>query len=150
MCFERKTKNIMGSLNGPILILEDDFEERELLSEMLKKIGNQNEIKFFDAGDVFLNYLQTTSDQPFIILSDVNLPRINGLEVKKTINDSDFLRKKSIPFVFLSTTAANKAVEQAYDLNTQGYFVKQPTIDGIENHLRIILEYWRECKHVNN
>ncbi len=140
----------MGSLNGPILVLEDDIEETELLSEILRKIGIQNEVKFFDSGDVFLEYLQTTSDQPFIILSDVNLPRINGLEVKKTINDSDFLRKKSIPFIFLSTTAATKAVEQAYDLNTQGYFVKQPKIDAIERHLRIILEYWRECKHINS
>jgi CheY-like chemotaxis protein len=140
----------MGSLKGPVIILDDDAEERELLEEVLKKMTVKNEIKFFTNGDDFISYLKLTKDKPFIILSDVNLPGLNGMQVKKTINDSDFLRKKSIPFVFLSTTASPKAVEEAYDLTVQGYFIKQHSISSMERHLKMIFEYWRECRHTNS
>jgi CheY-like chemotaxis protein len=140
----------MGSKKGPIIILEDDADEQELLAEVFTKMQVSNEVKFFTDGESFLKYLRSTPDQPFIIISDVNIPMLNGLEVKAIINRDDFLRKKSIPFVFLSTSAEKKAVEEAYDLTAQGYFLKQNTINEIERHLRLILDYWSECKHTNS
>jgi CheY-like chemotaxis protein len=140
----------MGSLKGPVIILEDDLEEREMLEEVLKKMNVKNPLKFFTSGDEFLQYLQATKDKPFLILSDVNLPRMNGLEVKRLINENEFLRKKSIPFVFISTTASRYAVEEAYNLTVQGFFVKQHSIKQMESHLRLIFEYWRECRHTNS
>ena len=140
----------MGSKKGPIIILEDDADEQELLSEVFKQMQVVNEIKFFSDGESFLQYIRTTQDQPFIIISDVNVPLLNGLEVKRIINDNTYLRQKSIPFVFLSTTAEKKAVEEAYDLTAQGFFVKQNSIQEIEINLKLILQYWSECKHTNS
>jgi CheY-like chemotaxis protein len=140
----------MGSLKGPLIILEDDDDEKMLLSEVITKIGLTNEIKFFSTGIALIDYLMTTKDRPFLIISDVNIPRMNGLEVKEKINESDFLRRKAIPFIYVSTSGAMSAVERAYDLNAQGFFLKQNTIGDIEKHLRIIFEYWRECRHTNS
>ena len=140
----------MGNKKGPIIILEDDADEQELLAEVFEKMHVSNEVKFFADGESFLKYLRSTPDQPFLIISDVNIPMLTGLEVKAIINGDDFLRKKSIPFVFLSTSADKKAVEEAYNLTAQGYFLKQNTINEIERHLRLILDYWSECKHTNS
>ena len=140
----------MGSRLGPIIILEDDADEQELLTEVFQRLNISNEVKFFSDGERFIEYVRTTRDSPFIIISDVNVPLLNGLEVKSIINSNDFLRKKSIPFVFLSTSGAKSAVEQAYDLNAQGFFLKQNSIDKIEKQIKLILDYWAECKHTNN
>jgi CheY-like chemotaxis protein len=140
----------MGSQSGPIIVLEDDIDEKEILEQAIKKCGLMNEIKFFSSGDVFLDYLRSTADRPFIILSDVNLPRMGGMETKRVINGEDFLRRKSIPFIFLSTNASPGAVEEAYDLTVQGYFLKQNSMAAIEKSLRLIFEYWKECKHTNS
>lgn len=140
----------MGSKRGPIIILEDDADEQELLAHVFEQMQIRNQLKFFATGESMLSYLRTTSDQPFIIISDVNIPMINGLEVKQMINEDASLRRKSIPFIFLSTSAERKAVEQAYDINAQGFFLKQNTITDIQRYLRLILDYWLECKHTNN
>lgn len=140
----------MGSIKGPLIILEDDEDEKMILSEVISNIGISNEVRFFDTGTDLIDYLLVTKDRPFLIISDVNIPRMNGLEVKDKINKSDFLRRKSIPFVYLSTSATMKSVEKAYDLNAQGYFLKQNSIADIEQHLRIIFDYWRSCRHTNS
>jgi CheY-like chemotaxis protein len=140
----------MASRSGPIIILEDDADEQELLGEMFVKIGVANKLIYFSTGIDVLAYLKSTTEQPFLIISDVNVPLMNGLELKKVINDDDYLRKKSIPFIFLSTSAEKKAVETAYDLTVQGFFLKQNTVSEIERHLRLIVDYWRECKHTNS
>lgn len=140
----------MASEKGPIIILEDDSDEQELLADAFQNLEVKNELKFFIDGQSLIDYLKTTSDQPFLILSDVNVPLLNGLEAKAYINNDDYLRRKSIPFVFLSTSAEKKAVEQAYDINSQGYFMKQGSIAAIERNLSIILQYWKECRHTNS
>lgn len=147
--FLRPEIPIMASIKGPIIFLEDDADEQEILKEVVQRVV-PNDIKFFTDGESLLHYLRTTAEQPFIIISDVNVPVMNGLEVKRIVNADDFLRRKSIPFVFLSTSAERKAVEDAYDMNSQGFFLKQNTMTGIETHLRLIFDYWTHCRHTNS
>ncbi len=56
------------------------------------------------------------------------MPIMNGLELRRHIQENEGLRKKSIPFVFLSTAARPKEVEEAYNLTVQGFFVKASQI----------------------
>ena len=88
------------SKQGPILIIEDDQDDQYLLEEVFSALNIKNELKFFENGHFALEYLQTTKDKPFIILSDVNLPGMSGPDLKRSINENDRLRRKSIPFVF--------------------------------------------------
>ena len=135
---------------GPILIIEDDVDDQEFIIDALQTLGVNNQIELFDNGLKALDYLNTTEQQPFLILSDVNLPVMNGLQVKFEIQNNEYLKKKSIPFIFLSTSADMKAVSEAFDLNVQGFFVKENTYDGITQQLKQIIEYWRNCRHPNN
>lgn len=135
---------------GPIIIFEDDEDEIEFLKEVFKRLEAPNELLFFDDGEELLRYLKTTTDQPFLIISDVNLHKMNGLELRERVQQDDQLRKKSIPFIFLSTSAKRDVVAKAYDLTVQGYFKKQQSIPAIEKHIKLILDYWRQCKHPNS
>src|SRR3954470_18208468 len=109
---------------GPIILIEDDVDDQELISEAIRSLAYQNEIKSFDNGQEALEYLATTSDKPFLIFCDVNMPVMNGLELRKHINDDEYLRNKSIPFVFLSTSDDKDPVRKAYALASQGFFKK--------------------------
>lgn len=135
---------------GPIIIVDDDMDDQELYAEVIKGMGIPNLIRFFGQAPEALKYLMTTAEQPFIILSDVNMPRMNGLEFKENIQNDDFLRKKGIPFVFISTNVDPRAVTKAHVLSVQGYFIKPPTIRGIHLMLSKIFDYWELCKHINN
>ena len=134
---------------GPILIVEDDEDDQQVYGDVIRSFNKRNEIIFFGEGKSLLEYLNTTKQQPFIIICDVNLPEMSGLELRRKINESDFLRKKSIPFVFFSTSENIDAVREAYDLTVQGYFVKSPLYDEIVQQLKLIIEYWIACRHPN-
>jgi CheY-like chemotaxis protein len=135
---------------GPIIIVDDDEDDRDIYAEAIKTIGIRNQIKFFAGGQPTLDYLITTSDQPFIILSDVNMPMMNGLQFKEAIQNDEYLRSKGIPFVFISTNASKTAVRQAHALSVQGYFQKPNSMTEIQSMLRKLFDYWELCKHINN
>ena len=130
--------------------MEDDVDDQEFITDALKVLGIKNEILIFENGQKALNFLLVTEQQPFIILSDVNLPIMNGLQLKLEIQQNELLRKKAIPFVFLSTSADLKAVSAAFDLCVQGFFVKENTYEGIQRQLKQITDYWKTCRHPNS
>lgn len=135
---------------GPIIIIDDDKDDQDNYTEALRDIGILNEIRFFEGGTAFLDYLSTTEEQPFVILSDINMPGMSGFELKKKIQDDPYLCTKGIPFVFISTNATNVSVRHAHALNVQGYFEKPQSMEGIKHMLRTLFAYWELCKHINN
>jgi CheY-like chemotaxis protein len=137
-------------IKGPIIIVEDDKDDQELYAECIKSIGINNEIKFFSKSEEALSYLVVTEDQPFIILSDVNLPGMTGLDLKRHMQDDPYLVTKGIPFVFISTDASRVAVRHAHALSVQGYFQKPNNLEGIKEMFETIFTYWQRCRHINN
>lgn len=135
---------------GLIIILEDDLDDQEILREVLEELKVPYRVNFYTQAKDVLEYLYTKLEKPFIIFSDVNLPAMNGLELRRIINADDYLRQKSIPFVFLSTSADEFAVKEAYNLTVQGYFVKQHSIPDIKATVKLIIDYWEKCKHVSS
>ena len=135
---------------GPIIIVEDDIDDQEIYTDALRAIHIPNDIRYFDRAEKALDYLLTTQEQPFIILSDVNMPQVSGLEFKQQIQEDDYLREKGIPFVFISTNASPSAVRAAHQLSVQGYFQKPDSFEAIKDMLRKLFDYWELCKHINN
>lgn len=136
--------------SGPLIILEDDPEDRELMVQALQEIGSAHEVRFFGNGRDALYFLMDTREQPHLIISDINMPGMDGLELRRKINESHFLHRKSIPFVFLTTSALPEHVIRAYDLMVQGYFVKPDRLDELVRLMRNLLEYWELCRHPNS
>lgn len=135
---------------GPIVIVEDDKDDQEVYTELIRGLGIPNDIRLFDMAQPALDYLYTTYEQPFIILSDINMPLMNGLQFKEHIQQDEYLRSKGIPFVFISTNATKAAVRQAQLLSVQGFFEKPSSIGAIKDMLQRLFAYWELCKHINN
>ncbi len=129
--------------NDPIIIVEDDIDDCELLQHALLEAGSKNPFMCFTSGDQALAYLKDTSDNVFLIISDVNMPRMNGLDFKKAINKNDSLNEKNIPFVFLSTSSTWLIVKEAHRLCPQGYFKKPNNITDLTEIARNIVNYWQ-------
>jgi CheY-like chemotaxis protein len=134
---------------GPIIIIEDDKDDQELLAEVFEELGYVNEVRFFNSGEVVLQYLNTTTEKPFIILSDINLPQLTGLELRDKILENEALRLKCIPYLFFTTAASQQAIVDAYSRSAQGFFVKPASYDHILSMIRKIIEYWTECRSPN-
>ncbi|MBC7949194.1 MAG: response regulator [Chitinophagaceae bacterium] len=131
--------------SGPIIVIEDDMDDQEILTDIFKKLNYPNKIVYFSDGDLALDYLNQTDIQPFLILSDVNLPRQNGFEIRQKIFTNEQLKNKCIPYLFFTTGANKKSVTDAYALSVQGFFQKPDSVQGLENTLGKIIEYWKEC-----
>jgi CheY-like chemotaxis protein len=131
--------------NSPVFIVDDDHDDREFLEQAWKELGYTNSLKFFDNGEEVLNYLKSNPTVPFLILCDVNLPKMDGFELKKLIEES-FVRQKSIPFVFWSNFAAKAQIQKAYDLSANGFFIKETKFEDIKKSLVEIYQYWQKSK----
>ena len=129
-----------------IIIVEDDKDDCELLTTALIEIGVKNQFKCFDTPLKALQYLRTTTDPTFLIISDVNLPRMNGIDFKRSINNDKVLNEKRIPFVFLSTLAPQSLVREAFSVCAQGYFEKPASLNAYTDVAKAIIEYWRRSK----
>jgi CheY-like chemotaxis protein len=130
---------------GPIIVIEDDIDDQEILSEVFKKLNYSNEVLFFADGEKALDYISDAHVKPFLILSDINMPKINGFELRKRIHTNEELTIKCIPYLFFTTVADNKAVLEAYSLSVQGFFIKPDSISELESTMKKIIEYWQQC-----
>ncbi|ALM07817.1 histidine kinase [Sediminicola sp. YIK13] len=135
--------------NGAIIIIEDDADDQEFFSEVFKELNYKNEIIFFNDGQEALDYLIGNSIEPFIVISDINMPKLNGLELRKQIHENESLRLKTIPYLFFTTSAAQEAVIEAYSKSIQGFFVKPSSFEGLKSTMKTIVEYWQKCESPN-
>lgn len=131
--------------SGPIIVIEDDMDDQELLAETFKSLNYPNEIIFFSDGYKALEFIESNHVLPFLILSDVNMPRMNGFELRKKIHNNHQLNIRCIPYLFFTTGAQRQAVFDAYSLSAQGFFIKPGSMKELENIIRKIVEYWQEC-----
>lgn len=135
---------------GPVILIDDDADECELIGDALKQLNINNELVCFGNGREALEYLKTTTEQPFLILTDVNMPVMSGIELRKKIYENEELRQKSIPFIFLTTSAGAPAIKEAYEMSVQGFFEKGHSFNEVKQVLKEIYDYWQRCKHPNN
>lgn len=128
---------------GPIIIIEDDLDDQELMKEVCQELRVPNILRFFNSCIAALEYLLATAEKPFLIISDINVPAMSGLEFLKSINENCRLKSKGIPFVFLSTSSDNSLIAQAYQMSAHGFFVKPPSVVELKEMVQMIIGYWK-------
>ena len=134
-------------LQGPIIVVDDDPDDHVIFKTIFEMLEVTSAIKYFDSAGTMLDYLKTTTEEPFIIFCDINMPLISGLDLRENIYYDHDLRRKNIPFVFLSNAAQSKQVKRAYELTVQGYFTKASSFEETRRKIKLILQYWLECEH---
>lgn len=135
---------------GPVIIIEDDADDQEILTEIFGNQDYPNEIIFFSDAEKALEFLNKTDIIPFLILSDINMPKLDGFALRKKIHEDAALQVKCIPYLFFSTAVSQRAVVDAYSMSVQGFFIKQQSYAELEKTIVVIMEYWRRCVAPNN
>lgn len=135
---------------GPVVIIEDDADDQDILKEIFTKLAYPNEVLFFYDGQEALDYLQKTDRLPFLILSDINMPKLDGFALRSKIKTDADLQLKCIPYLFFSTAINQQAVIDAYSMSVQGFFIKENKMAELEKTISVIMEYWKRCAAPNN
>lgn len=128
-----------------IVIVEDDQDDVDIISAIFASLPVSYELKFFEHGKLALQFLEETQSDPFMIISDINMPIMNGYELKKMLYENTKLSLRCIPFLFMSTSGDEKIVNQAYTLSAQGYFLKPYNIPDFKIIIKRIVDYWENC-----
>lgn len=134
---------------GPIIIIEDDVDDQDILNDIFKELPYDNKVIFFGDSTKALEFLTDTEIEPFLVLSDINMPKLNGMELREKVHNNEDLRLKSIPYLFFSTSAEQKHVIDAYSRSIQGFFVKPNNYERLKEVITKIVEYWQECESPN-
>lgn len=131
--------------SGPIIVIEDDKDDQELLEEVFNTLNYPNKIIYFSDGLEALDFIVKTDARPFLILSDINMPKIDGYELRKMVHTNEALNVRCIPYLFFTSGANKKGVTDAYSMSAQGFFIKPNSIGDLQNTIRKIIDYWQEC-----
>jgi CheY-like chemotaxis protein len=117
-----------------ILIAEDDAGHARLIEKNLARAGMRNCIRRFDNGQAILDYLfrrgpgpHRADEAPYLILLDIRMPQVDGVEVLRQIKADPELRK--IPVIMLTTTDDPREVERCHDIGCSSYIVKPVDYD---------------------
>jgi CheY-like chemotaxis protein len=143
-------KEIIVNKNGPIIVIEDDPDDQDFLTEIFEKLNYQNKVLFFFDGQEALDHINSSNELPFLILSDINMPKLNGFALREKLKTDTKLSNKCIPYLFFSTALNQKSVIDAYSQSVQGFFVKPSSMVELEKTISAIMEYWRRCAAPND
>ncbi len=122
-----------------ILLIEDDIVDQAMVREALKAIGASSSLTIVSDGEEALEHLRT-DERPGLILLDLNLPRMNGLEFLRELRKD--ARISHLPVVVLSTSAHEPDVAECFRLWVAGYMVKPMEHQEFVDQMRVILDYW--------
>lgn len=134
----------------PILIADDDEEDRMLARDALAESRLANPLYFVCDGVELLDFLYrrdrywdpAASPRPGLILLDLNMPRMSGLEALREIKHDPELRR--IPVVVLTTSRADQDIIRSYDLGVNSFISKPVTFEGLVEVMRTLGTYWFE------
>lgn len=139
-------------MNCAILLIEDNEDDIQLTRYAIKKHNITNELIIKRDGAEALKYLfeetSTPEDLPCIIILDLHLPKVSGLEVLEKIRANDLTR--SIPVVILSTSDLNTDIEKSYQLGGNSYICKPNDIDQFSDAIKRLGTYWTELNLLPN
>ena len=125
----------------PILLLEDDQIDVMSIKRSIKRLNITNELIVVNNGEEALAYFADSSNKrPILIISDINMPKMNGKEFVKEIKSNHEYRQ--IPVLMLTSSAEQSDRFESYDLGVSGYIVKPTNSEDFTEALRIIELYW--------
>lgn len=124
-------------------LIEDNAADADLISRALRKADKSTQIHLARDGEEALQMLNNwpgNFPNPMIILLDLKLPKIDGLDVLKAIKQNSSL--KFLPVVVLTSSNQIQDVQKAYQLGTNSYVLKAIDFDEFSKAIEMIQQYW--------
>ncbi len=129
-----------------ILLVEDDLADQKLIKNTLQNQKVANELHAVCSGEEALDFLHHRcdyaggTDQPDLILLDLNMPGMGGKEFLRRIKDDEGL--KQIPVIILTTSNSERDILDSYKLQAAGYVHKPVTLEQFKQVMQKIEQYW--------
>ena len=129
------------TMSVTIVMVEDDEGHARLITKNLQRAGVSNAIMPFRDGTSALDFLlgpdrtgSVNAGRPMLILLDLNLPDMTGVDILKIIKENEHLRRT--PVVVLTTTDDQREIQRCYDLGCNVYITKPVNYEGFSNAIR--------------
>ena len=136
---------------GTIIIIEDDEEDRMILGDVLEEVlaarGLENKVFFIEESSNAVKILKETNAAPFLLFSDINMPKLNGFELRDQIKEDEILSYRTIPYIFLTTVVDHEEyIKKAYSQSIQGFFSKPTDFKEYIKLIGHIIDYWMAAR----
>ena len=123
-----------------ILLIEDDTIELMKLNRAMLSLNMNHKVTEVNNGEDALELLLNKEYYPDIILLDLNMPKINGIEFLSILKDNQSL--KFIPTIILTTSSNEKDLQACYNIGISGYILKPLKYEDYIAKINLLLSYW--------
>lgn len=123
-----------------VLLIEDNLIEVMKMERAISSLGLNHIINVANNGEEALEILEDNQQWPDLILLDLNMPRISGIEFLMILKNNEDL--KHIPTVILTTSDNQKDIEECYRIGVSGYIVKPLKYYDYVDKIQTVLSYW--------
>jgi two-component system response regulator len=138
----------MENIEVEVLLVEDNPSDAELTIRALKKNNLANKVYHVKDGDEALDFVfargeyadRKIENAPKVILLDLKMPKVNGIEVLKVFKEDE--RTKQIPIVVLTSSKEDPDIKECYQLGVNSYVVKPVHFDGFLKAVSDLGLYW--------
>jgi Response regulators consisting of a CheY-like receiver domain and a winged-helix DNA-binding domain len=127
--------------NRPILLLEDDVVDHILVKRAFRDLNITNQLEIFPDGEAAILHLRDNRvGRPCIIILDLNMPRLSGIEFLKIIKEDEELRL--IPVIVLTTSREEQDKAECFRLGVAGYMIKPVEYKEFIDLIDALSTYW--------
>ena len=125
----------------PIMLVEDDNIDAMTATRAMKDLHVANELVRACDGEQALDYLGNNRNRmPCLILLDLNMPKMNGLEFLRIVKDDEDL--KTIPVIVLTTSGEQRDIVESFKFSVAGYMIKSVNYAEFKETMSVINRYW--------
>lgn len=124
-----------------IILIEDSLSDAKLTQYALSRLSPSPEMLHFETGDRFFDYLHKNDISHYaLILLDLNLPRMNGLDILRSFRQER--RYNQIPVVMFSSSKEETDVMTSYQYGANAYVQKPITLEDFDQAMEAIVNFW--------
>ena len=138
--YATKSENIIMAKDLNVLLIEDNLIEIMKMKRTISLLELNHTITIANNGEEALEILEDKSKYPDLILLDLNMPKVSGIEFLTILKANDDI--KHIPTVILTTSDNQKDLEECYRIGVSGYMLKPLKYDDYVKKIEIVLSYW--------
>ena len=121
-----------------ILLIEDDADDVELLRDALNNNNVQHTMQVINNGGAASNFFKTNTVLPDIVVMDLNIPKVHGMDVLKEVRASSLYN--DIPIIILTTSSSQEDRKKALDLGANDFLIKPTTSHGLYHVASVIVK----------
>jgi two-component system response regulator len=140
--------------NVEVLLVEDSRHDAELMMRALAKCDVQNKLHWVQDGVDALEFIRCTgaydgrdfAQRPKLVLLDLKMPRLNGLDVMRELKSDE--RTRSIPIVVMTSSNQSRDIAESYQLGANGYVTKPIQFADLSDTIARVAGYWLRINQV--